>query len=255
MFDVLARLPIKSIMRFRPVGKCWKEIFQSSEFKQLSSTLMVYSSPAFVFMESEDESFEQLHKVSLDFLPRPVSVVARCKGLMCCCENLDEIIYICNPLTRSWIKLPEAHELTWWDFIGLTLDSCSKLCTLILGRQEDNDILMEIYNSQINEWTRFQTSVDELLRLVSEGIYSNGKFYLINGVGHDRESFSVVSFDVKERRWKKMKGPEKIISYLIIPITETLRVNAVVRIKKNKNTVHKTLKSAPIKESRSPLRC
>jgi len=33
MFDVLARLPIKSIMRFRVVGKRWKEIFQSSEFK------------------------------------------------------------------------------------------------------------------------------------------------------------------------------------------------------------------------------
>jgi hypothetical protein len=116
---------------------------------------MVYSSPAFVFTESEDESFEQLHKVSLDFLPRPVSVVARCNDHMCCCENLDEIIYICNPLTTSWIKLPEAHEHRWWDFIGLTLDSCSKLCTLILGRQEDNDILMEIYNSQINEGTRF----------------------------------------------------------------------------------------------------
>ena len=51
-----------------------------------------------------------------------------------------------------------------------------------------------------------------------------------------------------------MKGPEKIISDLIIPITETLRLNAVVRIKINKK-VHKTLKSAPIKESRSPLRC
>lgn len=92
MFDVLARLPIKSIMRFREVGKHWKEIFQSSEFKQLLSTLMVYSSPAFVFTESEDESFEQLHKVSLDFLPRPVSIVARCNDHMCCCENLDEII-------------------------------------------------------------------------------------------------------------------------------------------------------------------
>lgn len=113
---------------------------------------------------------------------------------------------------------------------------------------------MEIYNSQINEWTRFQTSVDELVRPVSEGIYSNGKFYWINGVDHDRESFSVASFDVKERRWKKMKGPEKIISNLIIPITETLRMNGVI-IKINKNTVHKTLKSAPIKESRSPLRC
>ena len=217
MFDVLARLPIKSIMRFRAVCKRWKEIFQSSEFKQLSYTLMVYSSPAFVFTESEEETFEQftymklmnvesgykLHKVSLDFLPRPVSVVARCNDHMCCCENLDEIIYICNPLTRSWIKLPEAHELTWWDFIGLTLDSCSKLCTLILGRQEDNDILMEIYNSQINEWTRFQTSVDELVRPVSEGMYSNGKFYWINGGDHDRESFTVVSFDVKGRHGRK----------------------------------------------------
>ena len=41
----------------------------------------------------------------------------------------------------------------------------------------------------------------------------------------------------RERRWKKMKGPEKIISDLIISITETLRMNAVVRIKINKNTV------------------
>jgi hypothetical protein len=52
----------------------------------------------------------------------------------------------------------------------------------------------------------FHTSVDELVQPVSEGIYSNGNFYWINGVDHGRESFTVFSSDVKECKQKKIKG-------------------------------------------------
>ena len=153
LIQVLARLPMKSIMRFRAVCKSWKEMIDSLEFKDLVSMLQVslsYTSTFLIvqernpltcpdpsqlpFMENmwiSTEGSYNFHRLSMDFLPISVYVVASCTSLLCCAAKHFNI-YICNPVAKTWIKLPERPKPRKWDFISLAFDKCSKFFTNII---------------------------------------------------------------------------------------------------------------------------
>ena len=142
---------------------------------------MVVGTPAFLISRKEGsygikyfwismENSYKFHRLSIDFLPNLKTVLASCKGILCC-SGAGESKYICNPVSRSWIQLPACNELTWWDFYGFSFDPCTRCSFLIAGRnpREGKDRVMEIYDSRKNEWTEFKASANEIYRPLSEG--------------------------------------------------------------------------------------
>jgi len=88
-FQILARLPMIAIFRLCLVCKRWNNIFKSLEFKELTSSLMVVGTLAFLISRKEGsygikdfwismENSYKFHRLSIDFLPNLKTVLASC---------------------------------------------------------------------------------------------------------------------------------------------------------------------------------
>lgn len=193
----------------------------SLEFKELTSILTVPGTSAFLISRGQHsdgikelwisvESSYKFHRLSIDFLPSLKYVMASDKGILCR-SGTGEFKYICNPVSRSWIELPACIELTWWDFYGFSFDPCTRCCFLIAGinTREGKATVMEIYDFHQNEWTEFKASTNECHRPLSEGTYSEGKFYWLNEVKGFGNCCCAV-LDVQKREWDIIEVPKHI---------------------------------------------
>lgn len=250
LVEILARLPMKSIVRFRAVCKSWKEMFHSSEFKRLVATLSVPPTQAFLIVQGKKqltsvdssqpfyvkniwistESDYKFHSLSLDFLPSPVVVVASCKSILCCWSGKAEI-YLCNPVIQTWIEVPERVEHARWDFISLAFDTCTARCTLIMGRNSTADIRGFVLGKGVIRKGRNSTSENaivvemydsktnnwtQLETIVDNLVQPQGEGIYSNGKFYwlnelyEGDCLSIVAFDGDQKQWNVINGPQNI---------------------------------------------
>eukprot|EP01018_Ginkgo_biloba_P028393 Gb_19347 [translate_table: standard] len=184
---VLARLPTLVVGRLRAVCRRWNLLLSSNNaFQRLTSNVPLSSNSAFLvgrlrpshwinslnnnlFVLGQGFPTSHPHRLSLKFLSSSdsINVVASCKSLLCCSKDeAPNLFYICNPATRTWIQLPPPNDLKVWDFIALAFDSSTRHCTLVIGRkhimQEQNNTIVEIYDSETNAWTKLQMTTKRM---------------------------------------------------------------------------------------------
>lgn len=231
---VLAKLPILTIGRFRAVCKQWKSLLSPSlGFRRITPFVHPSSTPAFLIgrlhpshsLNSLNNNLyllqslpnSHIHRLSLEFLaPDSINVVTACKSVLCCSKNGSPTsFYICNPITKTCKQLPPPIQLRHYDFVGLAFDVSTRLCILVIGRSvimtEENNMVVEIYDSETNSWTRLQMNTPKSVYPLGEGVYSRGRFYWINStyLGVSRCRFDVVAFDVKEGHWDVIRHPQR----------------------------------------------
>ncbi|XP_057846755.2 F-box protein At5g49610 [Cryptomeria japonica] len=236
---VLAKLPTLVNGKFRAVCKQWKLILSPSQcFQRITQFVHPSSTPAFLIgrlLPSQWINFHNnnlyllqpvsnshVYKLSLEFLARDsINVVTSCKSVLCCSKDgAPTLFYLCNPVTKTWKKLPPPTQLRRYDFIGLSFDCSTRTCILIIGRTiivgEDNNMVMEIYNSQTNAWTKLQMNTIRSFYPLGEGVYSRGNFYWNNSIqlGPTRSRLDVVSFDVRKKYWDVITRPQISDEYL-----------------------------------------
>ncbi|KAJ8564710.1 hypothetical protein K7X08_001170 [Anisodus acutangulus] len=109
--EILLRIPVKSLLRFRAVSKPWYGFLSSYDFIQMHKTTPVKAD------EEIDDGVEvykigdfddaDLYSVSVD-LPFPSSpddevwIVGSCNGLLCIHFNKSSSIILWNPATRKY---------------------------------------------------------------------------------------------------------------------------------------------------------
>ncbi|KAF7807261.1 F-box protein [Senna tora] len=136
LFNILNRLPVKTLLRFKCVSKEWLEIISSRSFikAQMEKTELILS--GFFFQEkftwsSEDIKIINYMKIPrfghhdsvtsseaiidrgiLSFLPEQVVVLSSCNGLICCRScflqytyKAETTLYVCNPTNKEYICL------------------------------------------------------------------------------------------------------------------------------------------------------
>ncbi|KAH6763689.1 hypothetical protein C2S51_014938 [Perilla frutescens var. frutescens] len=118
MINILSRLPIGAIMRFKCVSKSWLNFFETREFAKSHHSrsvpgLAVYqgktSSKPYKFFE-----FAHHHNavLNLSFPHHGLRIHSSINGLLFLSDlmiSLDNLI-ICNPITREFIKIPCPQE-------------------------------------------------------------------------------------------------------------------------------------------------
>ncbi|GAB2231571.1 hypothetical protein Drorol1_Dr00010579, partial [Drosera rotundifolia] len=114
LFDILARLPIKSIIRFMSVSKAWKTMIKDPAFIKLYNEIHADElSPNTLIFEHE----ESLWSIDLDNKRerrcQPLNrrredslLVGSCNGLLCYSSDKGEHVAILNPMTRTRFVLP-----------------------------------------------------------------------------------------------------------------------------------------------------
>ncbi|KAL5721624.1 hypothetical protein ACHQM5_005244 [Ranunculus cassubicifolius] len=133
VFDIICRLSIKEIIRFRSVCQSWDKLTKDTGFvdfhlkKALSdSKQTVILTPNTIWedeeypvfsMDVEKDTFCKWEEVPM-MIKRTsqmsvLKVFASCNGLLCLATiNYGSPIYIYNPMTRECMKLPDRHPIT-----------------------------------------------------------------------------------------------------------------------------------------------
>ncbi|XP_059658742.1 F-box protein CPR1-like [Cornus florida] len=111
--DILSRLPVKPLLRFRWVSKPWCALIHSPHFHQLhlNRSVETNSNLSFVFEDG-------LYSIDLDslnvavkldhLLKSQVYVLGSCNGLLCLSDFHNKIVFLLNFSTRKHHKLAVA---------------------------------------------------------------------------------------------------------------------------------------------------
>jgi hypothetical protein len=149
-------------------------------------------------------------------LPRDIVIVDACRNIYCSHRRGDRMhLSIGNLATGSRRRLPYPRFPVWWSFIAMDFDATRRCCTVLLGKnavllgprgQPDvNRMLIQIYNSESNEWTMVSMIVPKFICPRGKGIYSKGKVYwIISSVDTSR----MIAFTMADRRWAEIGLPQ-----------------------------------------------
>jgi hypothetical protein len=133
---VLARLPIATIIRFRTVCQQWNNLITSQSFSQFS-TQVSQENPLF-YTTFGDYDYEAMYDAymkrwyypnTLEYSAFPVSSTG---GLVCFQYECFNTLCVCNPMTKSFKKLPNGSIKKWYH-LGMTMNGSAGYRVLKLG--------------------------------------------------------------------------------------------------------------------------
>ncbi|KAL3506684.1 hypothetical protein ACH5RR_032066 [Cinchona calisaya] len=233
--DILTRLPIKSLLKFRCVSKTWLSLISSPHFIKshlMNSTksnnhahhsllLAPIDAPTELYTCSlysvlYEKSPVNAFKIQLPWqsmYPR-LSFVGCCNGMFCLSEGHDNLILL-NPSTRKYKILPNS---------GVDLRKFRYL-TYGFGYDESNDdykvvevgcfcrygmnyqTVVNIYSLRTNSWRRIQDYQGGFISSCS-GVFVNGAIHWLV-VSRDGSSFSwgVVSLNLATENYGEIIQP------------------------------------------------
>ncbi|KAK6160219.1 hypothetical protein DH2020_003600 [Rehmannia glutinosa] len=176
--EILSRLPVKTLMRFKSVCKSWKTLISHPNFSKLHLEKSVdQNRTRFMFLHDyfqctlayapPDGTSETNNKpINTNESNGCVDFLASCNGLFCVGNAKDEI-FLWNPSTReskkipgSKIEFPRFSNCTWASvFFGLGYDSTSddyKLVRVSMFDTEKFQTEVKIYSRNNNTWKRIR---------------------------------------------------------------------------------------------------
>ncbi|KAK9086315.1 hypothetical protein Syun_028709 [Stephania yunnanensis] len=193
IFEILARLPVKSLFRFKSVCKDWNDLIShNSVFAECHSrkgpnaTNFLTGSSFFCrnreYVVSSDDAYNhQFH------LPRPTfchrSVCSSSSGLLYGLNSTFTEVFICNPITKQVTCIPTRKRLLC---VALAYDPYndpdSGYAVVALVRAEDDDdwFTFEVYSSKTCEWRESNAKVEAYsykLLINLQPVFSKGKVY------------------------------------------------------------------------------
>ncbi|GAB2298836.1 hypothetical protein Dimus_032913 [Dionaea muscipula] len=233
IIDVLAKLPVKPLMRFKCVSRSWNNIISDPDFMKLhlkqsletnSHINLIIGSPL-QFLYSLDLESNQRTKLHEPFggLKSSPSIVGSCNGLLCLrYHDSDHTLVLYNPATQYYKKLPPScRELpnysmvTGWGDIGFGYHSACddfKVVRMIQfpGMEGFRYLsVVEVYSMKIDSWKRVQCPPCLVIchsvtaALVNEFLHWIGIEY----PGSD-SYYSIVSFSLADESFAKVPHPK-----------------------------------------------
>ncbi|XP_076944666.1 putative F-box protein At1g32420 [Bidens hawaiensis] len=247
--EIVLRLPIKSILRFRSVSKPWLSRISDQSFSKLHFTRATAAHRTALFIAACSVSGRKLHLfsaahdggpvthlMSLDFYPGVITEVQHLNGLICfaLCKLPDYFhshnVFVVNPSTRNIYKLPAS------DSYALDKGHASVYLFGFDESRNEHKILLirKLFEIDALEFMIFSLSNYSWRRIDAEpptGFSLDGfcfGFYLsynvcLNSVVHRMltHSFDILAFDLRTEKFSIINTPEAVItdndvnSYLI----------------------------------------
>ncbi|XP_035840059.1 F-box protein At5g07610 isoform X1 [Helianthus annuus] len=196
--EILLRLPVTSILRFKSVSKHWRLLLRHRHFTHRYDTLL--KSPGFfttdnIYVPYDVENPTTPLFRSLDFYPDPrgIRIVQSCNGLLLCCTYRGSIdarkYYVFNPTTKQFAFvpcLPGGYEVRKTiRFMGLAFHRTDcvhykLVCIRSLESDDDDDVELfqiQIYSSDTREWRICPVTFRTDCPVFDMGVYWNGAIH------------------------------------------------------------------------------
>lgn len=220
--EILSRLPVKSICRFKCVSRHWRALISHPEHrKKLPQTLSGFFHPRRL-LDHEHNITTTPDFVGIsrgDALPFPDPSLPFLTGyrwikpndssgglLLCNCWKVnpkDEFNYVvCNPVTDKWVVLPEApKDLNSVSTIRLGFDPAisSHFHVFQLLEEDQYGYItgLNIYSSETGVWSHKENCWgDEVVPVDSRGVFMNEMLHLISC------DFTILTVDTEGKTWR-----------------------------------------------------
>ncbi|CAN7125420.1 unnamed protein product [Brassica rapa subsp. narinosa] len=232
ILQILARLPVKSLFRFKSVCKAWCllpsdgyfiTLFNQVSVKEQTLVAEVPDSSSLICVDS----LRGVSEFSLEFLRDRVRIRASCNGLLCCASVPEKgVYYVCNPSTREFRVLPRSRERPVTRFypdgeatlVGLACDVSKKgFCVVmagyhrLFGHRPDGSFVCLVFDSESNKWRKFVSALEGCGGFThmskNQVVFVNGKLHwLMSGLCY------VLALDLEHDVWRKVSLPDEISS-------------------------------------------
>ncbi|XP_059629116.1 F-box/kelch-repeat protein At3g06240-like [Cornus florida] len=215
--DILSRLPAKCLCRFKCVSKSWFALISSPNFAK--THLNRNDKPKRVFLVSdyfysidctEASNNDDVIAMKLDYPlikdkdPNLVTdIVASCNGLLLVVLNNlnkrdDYPMYLCNPSTREFKKLPDYNFR--FCMYGLGYDS---------SMDNYKDTFVVVHSLKTSSWRRRWIQdfpYDNSFLLPCSGVFVNGSIHWLTNRALDHSPV-IVAFDVADEKFRDVLLP------------------------------------------------
>lgn len=235
--EILCRLPVKSLMRFRCVDKTWRRIIEDSNFiikhflfsKNASyssnqNTSSVQNTPYHLMVKCtrRAKAFVSLlslkqYQVSLDLLDLPyknfmfvhLQLLGPCNGIYFLYSFPSSLI---NPATRELKVLPDAISTdSILTYPGFGFDHRANDYKVILlkfcpGFNAECPWLAEVYSLNSNSWRNVYSPVGSSVAVQDSlmNTFVNGAYHWLS---YDADEFSVIAFDMVTEIFRTIRFP------------------------------------------------
>jgi len=178
VYQILTRLPVKSLLQFKSVSKEWYSdissyAFASARFRACVSSYSSSSPIDCLFIQAENNYYllfyeEQdavldyyLVKLEIDFdgeQQNEIQLVGSCNGLVCLAYSspVASCFYIWNPITNHWCKFTDPHLLSFndrtsWGFTYVSSSEDYKVVRLIQDFST-LELIVRVFSLRTQEW-------------------------------------------------------------------------------------------------------
>lgn len=228
VLEILPRLPVKSLLRFRCVSKSWLSLIstphfirvhldKSSQNKDYSHLSLIAhtSAPRFAFKNCSVQSLLQepvTHAANIDYpvekAPSSISIVGSCNGLVCIVVDCEQI-YIWNPSTRKSNKLKDSgfiRKQHCYTIYGFGYDEINDDYNVVAILRALNHVKIEtkVYSLKSDKWRRIE-DIPGCFPFYSWGKYVDRKLHWPGYSG--KQDRAVVSFDLAQAKYGELKLP------------------------------------------------
>lgn len=217
----IAWLPLASFCRFRSVCKRWNSMVSTGCFLRLyndiptrESWILMFADPHYQFVFAYIPNQNKWLTLPLSFLPSDIYNVTVAGGLLCFRlveANGSSSMCICNPVTRSWRKLPPMIGRYYGNLVGMVVEPDSIAYRIVVQTNhlmwDDRHLLRtEVYSSMTNDWRIAGVS---RVSFTTGSVYCNGVLYFMTWEAPNGEFTcdGVSAYNVDQGMWKKVGAP------------------------------------------------
>ncbi|XP_074283812.1 F-box/kelch-repeat protein At3g23880-like [Silene latifolia] len=241
--EILTRLPIKSILRFKSVSKQWYSTLSSSDFAKthlIKSPFAYPSAPVntlfiksgknlYLFSYNDDQisgNFEDnLVKIDLElgFEKDELELTGSCNGLVCLTPVSDKYFILWNPATRKM------HKYETDVYVKRIADKTNELRHVFCGFwyasfvddykfiqilkrclfNGDTNCIVHIFSLRENKWTRSDFDYGHDFLVTGPARFTNERLYWPASVLSPGHRTIILSFDLEVERFDVIKLESK----------------------------------------------
>ncbi|TQE06295.1 hypothetical protein C1H46_008064 [Malus baccata] len=257
-FEILARLPVKSMLRSTCVYKSWNALISSPSFVNAhldwnakksaggyGGYLLISTSNAKCLSLFSAQTYIKCldFKLPRDLISSSFSVFSSCSGLLCISDaTFDSCMYLWNPSIRKMKKLPKCliyctqFAITTLGFGFNRGENDYKVVRIVKTGCAESICKAEVYSVRLDSWRRIRSFVP----LVSHNAYLQDKNACLNGVVYwivedfSPRCYSILSFDLRSESFQTMTLPERLVSV----INTTSNAISIQVLKKSLSLLH-----------------
>lgn len=221
VYQILSKLPVKSLLRFRSVSKPWRDVISELNFGKFHLTetanfdrqklFISISSCSFYSIDYESDSCE-IERLCFPVKKyRDACVFGSCNGLVLLGHQGDNMLVLWNPSIRVHKKFPCPNFEDAGILTGLCYDCFTNDYKVVFSMSEDNNRI-GVFSIRTDEYVEIE-DFPYLIKSDLNGVALNG--VTLNGVLHwvgipkdDPFARQIVYLDMREMKIKEVLLPK-----------------------------------------------